>query len=122
MQSPGTAWSTPRLSELLKNPVYCRADRQIYDFFRAQGTEVINPPADFIGRNGCYLFRGDSANKRADLQGARLVLAPHEGWWTARYGWPAAGSCWQTGRPPCRPPEKVHGCAGVSDARPAAGR
>lgn len=75
----GRAWSTPRLSELLKNPVYCRADRQIYDFFRAQGTEVINPPADFIGRNGCYLFRGDSANKRADLQGARLVLAPHEG-------------------------------------------
>ncbi|MBP3310605.1 MAG: recombinase family protein [Butyricicoccus sp.] len=75
----GQAWSTPRLSELLKNPVYCRADERVYDFFRAQGAEIINPPADFIGRNGCYLFRGNSPNKRADLQGTRLVLAPHEG-------------------------------------------
>lgn len=75
----GQAWSTPRLSELLKNPIYCRADRQVYDFFRAQGAEVMNPAADFIGYNGCYLFRGDSPNKRADLRGTRLVLAPHEG-------------------------------------------
>lgn len=75
----GRIWTAPRLSELLKNPIYCRSDEQIYRFFRAQGAEIVNPETDFIGRNGCYLFRGESANKRTNLRGTRLVLAPHEG-------------------------------------------
>lgn len=75
----GQEWTASRLRELLKNPIYCRADAQVLSFFRAQGTEPVNAEVDFIGRNGCYLFRGKSADKRTDLRGACLVLAPHEG-------------------------------------------
>lgn len=77
----GNPFSRPRLRDLVVNPVYVRADYRIYEFFKAQGTNIINPPEDFIGTNGAYLYSGDEASKRktVSLQGHTLVLAPHEG-------------------------------------------
>ena len=77
----GKPFSRPRLRDLVVNPVYVRADYRIYEFFKAQGTNIINPPEDFIGTNGAYLYSGDEASKRktVSLQGHTLVLAPHEG-------------------------------------------
>lgn len=74
----GGIWSTPRVSELLRNPVYVRADAGVYEFYKSRGTQIVNPVSDFTGENGCYLFRGESARK-SDLAGQELVLAPHEG-------------------------------------------
>ena len=77
----GNPFSRPRLRDLVVNPVYVKADYRIYEFFKAQGTNIINPPEDFIGTNGAYLYSGDEASKRktVSLQGHTLVLAPHEG-------------------------------------------
>lgn len=77
----GKPFSRPRLRDLVVNPVYVRADYRIYEFFKAEGTNIVNPPEDFIGTNGAYLYSGDEANKRktVSLQGHTLVLAPHEG-------------------------------------------
>lgn len=74
----GGTWNATRLGELLKNPVYCQASPAIYDFFAEQGAEIAQPRTAFRGQ-GCYLFRGQSENKRTDLYGTRLVLAPHAG-------------------------------------------
>lgn len=80
-QLRGGMWSTARLSEMLRNPVYVRADAAVYDFFKEQGTQLLNPAADFTGYNGCYLYKGAGGEGRSpsDLSGREVVLAPHEG-------------------------------------------
>jgi len=69
------------VSQLLKNPVYVKADLDVYEFFKSQGTNIVNDASDFTGTNGCYLYNGRDAEqtKLASLKGQILVLAPHEG-------------------------------------------
>lgn len=80
-QLRGGMWSTARLSEMLRNPVYVRADAAVYDFFKEQGAQILNPAAYFTGYNGCYLYKGAGGEGRSpsDLSGREVVLAPHEG-------------------------------------------
>ena len=80
-----------RIRDIIVNPAYVRADYQIYDFFKKQGANVINPPEDFIGTNGTYYYSGeDTKRKSISLEGQTLVLAPHDGivdsylWLTSR--------------------------------------
>lgn len=76
----GGLFNRSRLRSLVINPVYVRADYALYDFFRTQGTNIANPPEDFIGINGAYLYSGDSQKRKTtSLEGHTLVLAPHEG-------------------------------------------
>lgn len=74
-------WSTHRISELLRNPIYCRADHTVYQFFKSQNANIYNSPDDFIGVNGLYLFKGttNKNDKKVDLSGREIVIAPHEG-------------------------------------------
>lgn len=76
-------WCTARISEILRNPVYVKADMDIYDFYQSQGTVIINDPALFVGTNGAFLYKGKNADgskkKQYDLVGRELVLAPHSG-------------------------------------------
>ncbi len=76
----GKLFNRSRIRDVVINPVYVKADYQVYDFFKAQGTNIVNPPDDFIGINGAYLYSGDN-NKRktVSLDGHILVLAPHSG-------------------------------------------
>jgi len=69
------------ISAILRNPVYARADLEMYEFFKSQGTVIENDPAEFSGIYGCYLYQGrDSPEKKSiNLKGQILVLAPHEG-------------------------------------------
>lgn len=74
-------FSRMRIRDIITNPVYARADAAIFEFFRGQGTEVVNDISQFIGTNGAYLYTGNKAEKRKSicLDGQVLVLAPHEG-------------------------------------------
>ena len=77
----GKPWGRTRLAEVLRSPVYVRADLSVYEFFRERGAILVNGPGDFIGTNGCYSYKGrDRPGRRgADPEGSCLVLAPHEG-------------------------------------------
>lgn len=77
----GSTWNTARISEMLRNPVYVRADIDVYNFFQSQGTNIYNPASDFTGYNACYLYKGtaSSTRKQCDLADKELVLAPHQG-------------------------------------------
>lgn len=77
----GRPLSRATLSVILRNPIYVMADLDVYEFFKSQGTEIINPPTDFAGLNGCYYYqgKGNTENKHVHMQGQTLVLAPHEG-------------------------------------------
>jgi site-specific DNA recombinase len=74
-------FSRPALAVILCNPVYVWADLDIYEFFKGQGTVLVNEAADFTGTNGCYFYRGRGmkGNTKHHLQGHTLVLAPSEG-------------------------------------------
>ena len=66
----GKSLTRPFLSQLLRNPVYAQADLEMYEFFKSQGTVVVNDAADFAGTNGCY------ANKKIeDLDNRRKTLS-----------------------------------------------
>lgn len=69
------------LSQLLRNPAYAMADLELYEFFKSQGTYIVNEAADFEGGNGCYLYQGRDVeeNKYTQLRDQILVLAPHKG-------------------------------------------
>ena len=69
------------ISQMLRNPIYAQADLEMYEFFKSQGTVVINEAADFAGTNGCYLYQGRDvqARKNKHLKDQILVVAPSEG-------------------------------------------
>lgn len=77
----GGNWSTARLSEMLRNPVYVQADIDVYHFFQSQGANIYNPASDFTGYNACYLYKGtvSDTRKQCDLTDKEIVLAPHMG-------------------------------------------
>lgn len=76
----GKLFNRSRLRDVIINPAYVKADYQLYEFFKAQGTNIVNTPQDFIGINGAYLYSGDNLKRKTiSLVGHTLVLAPHEG-------------------------------------------
>lgn len=77
----GGNWTTSRLSEMLRNPVYVKADIDVYNFYKGQGAKICNPASDFTGSNACYLYKGtvSKSRKQCDLTDKEIVLAPHNG-------------------------------------------
>ena len=74
-------FSRQTLATILCNPIYVKADMAVYDFFKSQGTEIVNDAANFTGTNGCYFYRVQGVRRTAKyyLCGHTLVLAPSEG-------------------------------------------
>jgi DNA invertase Pin-like site-specific DNA recombinase len=76
----GKHWNTARLSEVMRNPIYTTNDISIYEFFKDQGSNLINPPEQFDGVTSQYLFSGTNTNRKTwDLNGQNVVVAPHRG-------------------------------------------
>ena len=76
----GKDFNRNRIRDLITNPIYARADYRLYEFYKAQGTNIVNSPDDFIGTNGAYLYSGNEGKRKTVcLEGHTLVLAPHEG-------------------------------------------
>lgn len=76
----GTTWDRARVSDMVKNPIYVRADLTVYRFFKEQGCVLHDAPARYNGRNGCYLYSDKEAKRKTlCLEGHHIVLAPHEG-------------------------------------------
>ena len=79
-RSKNGVWDRCRLSEMIKNPIYVKADLDIYRFYKDQGAILHNSPEDYIGTNGCYLYSDKEAGRKTiHLEGQHVVLAPHEG-------------------------------------------
>ncbi|MDO4344443.1 MAG: recombinase family protein [Eubacteriales bacterium] len=83
-------WCTARLSEIFRNPVYVRADMDVYHFLVSHGCRIANPAADFTGTNGIFLYNGGSCGdvsehraedreRKCELGGGEAVLGLHEG-------------------------------------------
>lgn len=73
-RNPEGKWERTHIGRMLANPIYVKADLDIYRFFREAGVLIMNDPSEFTGTNGCYLFSGCG-----EASAGQLVLAPHDG-------------------------------------------
>lgn len=76
----GSDWSTAKLSALLKNPIYVKADSDIYDYYERHGTQMITDLSMYTGEYGAQLY-GRSKHKpdNLDWSDMKLVLLTHQG-------------------------------------------
>ena len=52
----GSHWTTAKLSTLLKNPIYVKADSDVYDYFDRHGTQIVSDLSLFTGECGAQLY------------------------------------------------------------------
>ncbi len=76
----GSDWSTAKLSALLKNPIYVRADADVYDYYERHEVQMITELSMYTGKYGAQLYgRTKHHAKDADWSDMKLVLLTHEG-------------------------------------------
>ena len=78
----GAPWSQNYVARILRNPVYCRANADVYNFLAGLGATMNNDVSDYIGTNGVYIY-GDkkkrTGQKFVNLQNDYATVALHEG-------------------------------------------
>ena len=76
----GSHWTTSKLSTLLKNPIYVRADADVYAYFERRGVQIISDISMFTGEHGAQLY-GQSKHKAEspDWSDMKLVVLTHLG-------------------------------------------
>lgn len=77
----GGNWDSNKVSRILRNPAYVRADVDIYHYYKSKGCIISNEISDFIGTNGCFLYGKREANERkyTNVENHVLSIALHEG-------------------------------------------
>lgn len=75
-------WTDGRVKSILKNPVYAKANADIYTFFKSKGTIINNPIEDFNGEFGCYFYGQPSTREHSkflDYGNNFISLGMHSG-------------------------------------------
>ena len=71
-----------RVSRILANPVYVRANADVYSYFRSRGAVLHNDVSEFTGLCGCTVYgrrQGKTKSKFRDMSGENIQLNRHEG-------------------------------------------
>lgn len=77
-------WVSSTVANILLNPIYVKADADIYTYLHdVKGATINDDVSNYIGVNGCYVYKpGTSDKKRTKLnylENACVTLALHEG-------------------------------------------
>ncbi len=72
------AWSTAKLSVMIKNPIYVKADHAIYEFFTERNTKIVSDASDFDGTRGVQLY-GRTRHETEDWSDLKAIVMRHEG-------------------------------------------
>lgn len=76
----GSHWTTAKLSTLLKNPIYVKADADIYDYYERHGVQMITDLSCFTAECGAQLYGHTRHNPdNPDWSDMKLVLLTHPG-------------------------------------------
>ncbi len=80
MPLSGGGWTTAKLSTIIKNPIYVKADSTVYEYFQLHNAQIISPPEAFDGINGIQIY-GISKHEadNADWSDIKVVVMTHEG-------------------------------------------
>lgn len=72
------SWSTGKLSTILKNPIYVKADNDVYEYFLKHNTNIISDISEFDGIHGLQLY-GKTKHCADDWSDMKAVVMTHEG-------------------------------------------
>lgn len=76
----GGGWSTAKLSTIIKNPIYVRADSRVYEYFQMHNAQIISPPEAFDGIHGIQVYgRTKHEADSSDWSDIKVVVMQHEG-------------------------------------------
>lgn len=76
----GSSWTTAKLSTLLKNPIYVKADSDVYDYYDRHGVQMVTDVSLFTGEYGAQLYGHTKHDPNApDWSDMKLVLLTHPG-------------------------------------------
>jgi site-specific DNA recombinase len=80
----GINFSRWGLKNILTNPVYAKADKDIYDYFKNQNVEVFNDIEDFNGKHGIMAYnkteqKANKAKKERDISEWIISIGKHHG-------------------------------------------
>ena len=74
-------WTAARLSAILKNPIYARADNGVYTYLLQSGCHIVDGAQAFDGLHGVQLYGRRTTGENADGEGEGVyaVVMRHEG-------------------------------------------
>ena len=76
----GSGWTTAKLSTIIKNPIYVKADSRVYDYFQLHNANIISPPEAFDGVHGIQIYgRTKHEANNSDWSDIKIVVMTHEG-------------------------------------------
>ena len=76
----GSSWTTAKLSTLLKNPIYVKADSDVYDYYDRHGVQMVTDVSLFTGEYGAQLYGHTKHDpSSSDWSDMKLVLLTHPG-------------------------------------------
>ena len=78
----GDRWSPNTVSRILKNPVYVKANAEVYNYILNKGAEMNNPVEDYTGENGCLAYGSlekRTGGKFVNFQNYYVTIGLHKG-------------------------------------------
>ena len=76
----GTDWTTGKLGTLLRNPIYVKADADIYSYYEKRNTNIVGNIEDFNGTHNIQLYGKSTHDKTLpDWSDMKIVLLESEG-------------------------------------------
>lgn len=74
-------WDNVSLSRILHNPVYVKANADVYFYYKQKGVIIYNELNEFKGEKACWLFgkRDRGQNKYNNIEDHLLDIAYHDG-------------------------------------------
>ena len=68
------------LATIIKNPIYVKADLDIYDYFERHGVQMVTDISEFTGEYGAQLYgKSKHPSDDPDWSDMKLVLMTHQG-------------------------------------------
>lgn len=72
------SWSTAKLSNIIKNPIYVKADNDIYEYYANNNANITSDINAFDGIHGLQIY-GKTKHTADDMSDIKVVVMAHEG-------------------------------------------
>ena len=71
-------WTTAKLSAIIRNPIYVKADNSVYEFFCRKNVKIVSDISEFDGTHGVQIY-GKTKHTTDDWSDMKAVIMPHDG-------------------------------------------
>jgi hypothetical protein len=78
LPSDGGSWSTAKISTIIKNTIYAKADNLLYEYLTKKRIKVVSDISEFDGTRGVQIY-GKTKHSADDWSDMKAVVMPSEG-------------------------------------------